>query len=119
MAAIDSGGLCGCRQSSQLILLFGDGDSWVAFARRSRGARSDHRQTVDRRRLAEIAPERGILRPVLALPAPGLADATGASDRLDTRLPRFLWSPGSKLNPHTPLPDSPDLLWTCHDTKRS
>ena len=39
------------------------------------------------RRLAEIAPERGIVRPVLALPAPGLADASGASDRLDTRLP--------------------------------
>jgi hypothetical protein len=72
------------------------------FARRSRGARPDHRQTVARRRLAEIAPERGIVRPVLALPAPGLADASGASDRLDTRLPRFLWSPGSVLNPRTP-----------------
>ena len=97
VAAIGSGRLCGGRQSGQLILLFGDDDSWIAFARRSRGARPDHRQTVARRRLAEIAPERGIVRPVLALPAPGLADASGASDRLDSRLPRFLWSLDSEL----------------------
>jgi len=97
-----AGVLCG--GVSAVVFLIGQLLAWVAFARRSGGARPDDRQTVARRRLAEIAPERGIVRPVLALPAPGLADASGASDRLDSRLPRFLWSLDSVLNPHTPSP---------------